>query len=250
MTKPTILLTGAAGRIGQAVAQELGSVARGFDLVPTPNLKDFVVGDLLDVDTVRTAVEGIETIVHLAATPDDVEDHEVVEKLFQPNIVGVYNLLEAARHANVKRLILASSGQTVWYQRDRGPYPISTDTLPTPRGWYACTKMFLEAAGRSFHEKYGMSVILVRLGWCPRDRSHVQAISEHEPSQDIYMSPRDAGRFFAAAVRAPESTQFAIVYATSKPLHSSPYDLEPTRRLIGFEPEDQWPQGIEVVTGA
>jgi uronate dehydrogenase len=247
---PTVLVTGSAGRIGQAVVQELGEgVARGFDRVPTPGLRDHVVGDLLDPAAVRRAMTGIRTVVHLAATPDDVP-HDPPSTLFPPNIVGVYNVLEAAREAGVKRLVLASSGQVVWYQRYRGPYPIDADVLLTPRSWYACTKVFLEAAGRSFHEAHGMSVIVVRLGWCPRDAVQVEQIRQETFAQDVYLSPNDAGRFFACAVHAPEDIRFLTVYATSKPVRTSPYDLEPTRRLLGFEPREQWPQGIEIVIGS
>src|SRR5258706_545803 len=82
------------------------------------------------------------------------------------NIVGVYHIFEEAQKASVKRLIVASSGQVVWWQRMRGPLPVSVDVQPTPRYWYAAAKMFLEGAGRSFAEKFGMEVIAVRLGWC------------------------------------------------------------------------------------
>lgn len=250
MTKSaSVLVTGSAGRIGQAVVRELGEgIARGFDRVPTPGIEDHVVGDLLDPAAVRRAMTGIDTVVHLAATPDDV-DKDVPNRLFPPNIVGVYNVFEAAKEAGVSRMILASSGQVVWYQRYRGPYPIDANVQPTPRYWYAATKMFLEAAGRAFHEAHDMSVIVVRLGWCPRDAGQVQQIHEEEFAQDVYLSPNDAGRFFACAVHAPETVRFEVVYATSKPVRQTPYDLEPTKRLLGFEPQEQWPQGTEIVTG-
>jgi nucleoside-diphosphate-sugar epimerase len=170
-------------------------------------------------------------------------------KLLPNNIVGVYHLLEIARECGVKRLILASSGQVVWYQRMRGPLPVTADTQPTPRYWYAATKMFLEAAGRSFTEKFGMTVVVVRLGWCPRTREQVQEISENDWAQDVYLSPGDAGRFVACAVLAPLDVRFAVVYATSLPVRQCPYDQAPARDLLGYEPRERWPQGIEVITG-
>lgn len=245
-SSPTILLTGSAGRIGQAVVKELGPQAvRGFDLVPTPGLTDYVTGTLLDLPALAKAMQGIETLIHLAATPDD---DDFMSQLLPNNIVGVYNVLEAARQAGVKRLVLASSGQVVWYQRKTGPFPIGADVQPTPRYWYACTKMFLEAAGRSFSEAHGMSVIVVRLGWCPRTLAQVQEIHESDWAKDVYLSPNDAGRFFARAARAPADLRFAVVYATSKPVGTSPVDLGIARRLLGYEPQEQWPQGIEIIT--
>jgi uronate dehydrogenase len=243
-----ILVTGSAGRIGRAVVAELqqrGWPVRGFDRVPTPGLTDAIVGDLTDATAVRRAVEGAGTVIHLAATPDD---DDFLTQLAPNNLIGVYQVLEASRLAGVRRLILASSGQVVWWQRERGPWPIKADDPPTPRGWYAAAKVFLEAAGRMCAESHGMSVIAVRLGWVPRSREHVEELTALDWAKDVYLSPGDAGRFFACAVAAPADLRFAIVYATSRPLRKAMYDLDSAKQLLGFEPRDQWPQGIEAFT--
>jgi dTDP-4-dehydrorhamnose reductase len=248
--KSLVLVTGSAGRIGQAVMAELqkrGRPVRGFDRVATPGSNDFVVGDLTRPETVERAMAGVSTLIHLAATPDDAD---FLAELVPNNIVGVYHVFEAARKAGVGRMILASSGQVVWHQRLTGPWPLGTDVQPTPRYWYAACKMFLEAAGRAFAETHGMEVIAVRLGWCPRTREQVQEIAEQEWAQDVYLSPGDAGRFFACAALAPAKVRFAVVYATSKPRHILRYDLQETKDLLGYEPRETWPQGIEVVEGA
>jgi uronate dehydrogenase len=240
-----VLVTGSAGRIGRAAVKELlarGHRVRGFDRVPTPGLSDSHVGNLTDEAAVRRAVEGAATVIHLAATPDD---DDFATQLLPNNLLGVYHVLESARLAGVKRLILASSGQVVWWQRQRGPLPVKGDDPPTPRGWYASAKVFLEAAGRMCAESHGLSVVAVRLGWCPRSREHVEELAGIDWAQDVYLSPGDAGRFFACAVEAPATPGFAIVYATSRPLHREMYDLNTAKQLVGFEPCDQWPEGIE-----
>ena len=242
---PTILVTGSAGRIGQAVVAELqarGRSLRAFDRVPTPDVADQIVGNLTDADAVRRAVEGVHTVIHLAATPDDAD---FLTQLAPNNLLGVYHVLEASRLAGVRRLILASSGQVVWWQRERGPWPIKGDDPPTPRGWYASAKVFLEAAGRMCAESHGMSVIVVRLGWVPRSREHITELTALDWAKDVYLSPGDAGRFFVCAVDAPADLRFAVVYATSRPLRTAMYDLETAKQLLGFEPRDQWPQGVE-----
>src|SRR5207244_3907407 len=106
-------------------------------------------------------------------------------------VVGVYHVFAAAREAGVRRMILASSGQVVWYERFRGPYPIRVDTPPTPRYWYAACKLFVEGAGRAFAEAHGMSVLAVRLGWCPRTAEQEREIAESAWAQDVYLSPGD-----------------------------------------------------------
>lgn len=241
----TVLVTGSAGRIGRAVVAELqarGKPVRGFDRIPSPNLTNAIVGDLTDAAAVRRAVEGVGTVIHLAATPDD---DDFLTQLAPNNILGVYHVLESARLAGVRRLILASSGQVVWWQRERGPWPIRSDDPPTPRGWYAAAKVFLEAAGRMCAESHGMSVIIVRLGWCPRSREHIEELDALDWAKDVYLSPGDAGRFFACAVEAPADLRFALVYATSKPLRTAMYDLASAKQLLGFEPRERWPEGTE-----
>jgi uronate dehydrogenase len=238
-----VLVTGSSGRIGRAVVKELQARAcpvRGFDRLATPALADCIVGDLTDAASVKHAMAGVETLIHLAATPDD---DDFVTQLLPNNILGVYHVLEAAHEAGVKRMILASSGQVVWYQRFNGPLPIKVNDPPTPRYWYAAGKVFLEAAGRALAEKFGIEVIAVRLGWCPRTADHIEELKREDWGPDVYLSPGDAGRFFACAVEAPGPIGFAVVYATSKPKRQAYYDLKTTEKLLGYRPQDCWPEG-------
>jgi hypothetical protein len=200
-----------------------------------------VVGTLTDRFAVDRATAGMEMLIHLAATPDD---DDFLERIVPNNIIGVYHVMESAQQAGVTRLILASSGQVTWYDRMRGG-PVTPATPPSPRYWYACGKVFLEAAGRSFAEKFGLSVLAVRLGWCPRTKEQEAEIRAEPWAQDVYLSPGDAGRFFACAVEASGPDGFAVVYATSKPVHRTMCDLEPTRTLVGYEPLEQWPMGLQ-----
>lgn len=248
MNPGLILVTGSSGRIGSAVVKELqarGHLVRGFDRAPTPGLADMVVGTLTSEADIGRAMRDVHTLIHLAATPDDAD---FLAEIVPNNIIGVYHVFEEAQRVGVQRLIVASSGQVVWYQRMTGPLPIGVDAQPTPRYWYAAAKMFLEAAGRSFAEKFGIEVIAVRLGWCPRTPEQVEEIRAEQWAQDVYLSPNDAGRFFACAVEATLEEKFTVVYATSKPKRLI-YDLATAKRLLGFEPQETWPQGIEIVVG-
>ncbi len=244
-TSNTVLVVGSAGRIGQAVVAELQRrklPVRGFDIVRTPGLEDFVVADISQGDGLHRAAAGVGSLIHLAATPDD---DDFPTRLLPNNIIGVYQVMEAARLGGVRRLILASSGQVNWWQRMAGNLPVRVEDPPSPRYWYAATKMFLEAIGRGYAETHGISVIVIRLGWCPRTPQQVQEIAASKEAQDVYLSPGDAGRLFACAVEAKSDIRFAIVYASSKPIYHVHFDLEPAARLLGFVPQETWPDGVE-----
>ena len=240
-----VLVTGSAGRIGRAAVAELqrrGHTVRGFDRATTRGLADSVVGDLCDRAQLDRALDGIECLVHLAATPDDAD---FLTELLPNNIVALYHVMEAARAAGVRRIVLASSGQVNWWQQQRGPLPIRPEDLPSPKSWYAATKMFMEAIGRGFAEMHGMSVIVARLGWCPRTPEQIAEITASPWSQDVYFSPGDAGRFFACAVEAPPEVRHAVVNAASRPLHEPRFDMESAARLLDYRPQDRWPDGID-----
>ena len=212
----TVLVTGSAGRVGQAAVQgllERGHSVRGFDRAPSPGLPEATVADLSDLEALKTALDGVEALVHLAATPDDVEDP--VNNLFPPNITGLYHTLELAREAGLQRLVLPSSGQVNWFRNFEGPWPLDETVPVSPKGWYAATKMFLESIGHSYAATHGMSVIIARLGWCPRDEGQVREIADETIYQDVYLSPADAGRFFIGCVEAAPEVRYEILYATS-----------------------------------
>ena len=238
-----ILVTGSAGRVGQAVVKEFlarGERVRGFDRVPTPGLADSHVGNLTDAAAVHRAAAGASAVIHLAATPDDAD---FMTDLLPNNIVGVHHVMEATRLAGAKRLVLASSGQVNWWQRERGGPPIRPSDSLTPRSWYAAAKVFAESIGQSYSELHGLSVIAARLGWCPRPDQQ-QEFAALEWARDVYFSPGDVGTFFHAAVKAPLSIRFAAVNAFSRPLNKAYFDQSLTQELLGWEPREQWPAGL------
>jgi nucleoside-diphosphate-sugar epimerase len=256
-TPKRILVTGSAGRVGRAAVAELvarGHHVVGFDLVPTPGLpiEQNFIAPLADADSLRLAARGVDAIVHLAATPDDAQyprgeapndGDNFLSDLVPGNIVGPYQVMETARVLKIPRVILASTGQVIDGHLRAGNMPVTPESPPRPRYLYACTKVFLEALGQVYAKEHGIAVLAVRLGWCPRPGQD-EEFRRTEIGPDVYLSPGDAGRLFAAAVEVGTLPPFAVVYATSRFVTKQAYDLRSTRELLKWEPRDQWPEGM------
>lgn len=240
----SVMVTGSAGRVGGAACAALaagGHRVRGYDIAPSPAAPESVIGSLTDAGRLREAMTGIETLIHCAAVPDE---DDFLARLLPNNVVGVYNVLEAARQAGVKRVMLASTGQVV--MGHEGPWPITPEMPYSPRNWYGSAKVFAEVAGQVYAHVHGMSVVVVRLGWCPRDNRHARALATDEVGQDVYLSPADAGRFFRCALETEPDLRYCIVFVTSRPLRRARYDISGAERWFGYTPFDQYPAGTEI----
>ena len=160
------------------------------------------------------------------------------------NVIGPYQVLEAARMLGVPRVILASSGQVVdGYERDGLHSGEGRRAAATALPLRLHEGRFSKRSGKFIRGSTVSRCVAVRLGWCPRDAKQVEEIRRDERGQDVYLSPGDAGRFFAAAVEAEKLPPFAVLYATSRFTHKLRYDLSLTRELLGWEPREQWPKG-------
>ena len=243
MTK-RILITGSSGAIGRPVCRhllELGHQVRGLDLIANPELGDQVVADLSDRELVRQAVSGMDTVLHLAAYPDDAD---FIDHLLAPNVLGLYHVCDAAANAGVGRLVLASSLQVISGLKAKHTIGIADGAAPTNH--YALTKVWAEQMGQMYARVHKLSVILVRIGWFPRNTGEARRLVDNPRGQQLYLSHPDAARFFQCCVEAdaPHPGHAETVFATSLPATSPRLDLEPARRLLGYVPEDTWPGGM------
>ncbi|HZQ04385.1 MAG TPA: NAD-dependent epimerase/dehydratase family protein [Gaiellaceae bacterium] len=167
-----VLVTGGSGFIGSHVIDRLGAhghEARNLDLQPSPyGGVDTVIGDLLDGDAVRRALDGCDAVVHLAAVADVndvVADPRRAETI---NRYGTSVLLEAARREGTPRVLY---GSTVWVYGDGAPgQTLDEDApLPPPQHLYTATKL----AGELLCATYGVEHTILRFGipYGPRARA-------------------------------------------------------------------------------
>lgn len=225
----TILLTGASGRIGRCLRFALRDEYRLvlFNRSPIPDLgptERHVRGDTADAGAVEAAARGVDVILDLAAVSDVAPFRE---QLLPANILGTYNVFEAARLAGVPRLIYASTYLVVGYYSTG--HPIDETTPVRPSSMYAVTKCFGEAMGRLYADKTGLQVICLRLGFF-RDRPL------EERHLAVWISPGDMARLARAAIEAPP-LRFEIVFGVSNNTRCW-WDLGRARRVLGYEPQD------------
>ena len=168
MTK--ILITGGAGFIGRHLADHLVSHG-GYEVTVIDNesLGDrrhldldrvsFIHGDLTDRDDVRSALEGQEAVVHLAADTRVMDSIADPQHNFDNNVIGSFNLLELARELEVPRIVAASTGGAIL--GDVAP-PVHEEMAPRPTSPYGASKLMLEGYLSAYSSSFGVSACALR----------------------------------------------------------------------------------------
>lgn len=235
MGKRRVMITGAAGYIGTF----LRNAWEGrYELVvtDTKTIEDagsakVIRGDIRNVETMREASEGVDTVVHLAAKASPRSDFD--RDVLPMNIVGTHNVFRAASEVGVKRVVFASSIHAV------GAYPpdvqVRSDMPVRPCCEYGASKAYGEALGHYFSDRRGLSVIAIRIGGV---HGHTPYSLHHQPGRfDILVSDADLTQLITKAVEAPEDIGFAIVHGISNNRFKR-LDISSTRDLLGYDPQD------------
>jgi len=171
-----VLITGAAGVLGKAVAslleQEPGVRLRLTDMAPVETRHEFVQADLANWEETKGLCEGVDELLHIAAihpwkkyTPQQYVDC---------NIKGTYNILQAAADAGVKRVIYTSSIAAMGYRYDRPeelPFDESRPCRPC-EDIYCVSKHVGEQFCELMRHRHGMPYVALRPGtFIPRDEA-------------------------------------------------------------------------------
>ena len=192
-----VLVTGGAGFVGATLVRRLvdsGWAVRVLDNLTTGDVAhlegvdaELVEGDIRDAKTLDDALDGIESVVHLAAAGSVVMSVADPATNFNVNVFGTFQVLDAARRAGIGRAVLASTGGALI--GDAKP-PVDEHSLPKPISPYGASKLAGEGYAHAFAKVYGLGTIALRFAnaygpWSARKRGAIttffRAINAGEP---------------------------------------------------------------------
>jgi nucleoside-diphosphate-sugar epimerase len=238
MKRRKVLLLGGTGRVGPGIIQEyLENYTKSYDLIlgyhrkkPSVELKSLKI-DLKNINSLRKAFKGVDVVVNLAA--NSTPEAKFVE-IIEPNVIGAYNVFEAARLAKCSRVVFASSVHTIKgheHGREIGP-----DDAPRPLNFYGASKVFGEALCSVFSNKYDLSCFAVRIGaYVSEDQQDI--VCRTRSDYDYVISQGDLGQLIHKCIMAPKKLMYGIFSGTSDNEHKR-MELRHTRRALGYKPKD------------
>jgi nucleoside-diphosphate-sugar epimerase len=254
----TVAITGAAGVIGRALRDGL---AGDYELrLLTRREADFPsrVVDLADLDGLAAQFDGVDAIVHLAAAATVESPWDAV---LSANVIGTYNLYEAARIAGVELVVFASSNHAIgMYEVEHAPglYALDDESCwdehaeVRPDSLYGVSKVFGEALGRYYADVHGLRVICLRIGsvlagddpradelasgpgWMSLDRDEA-----FRRLRATWLSKRDCVQLVRRCLEATD-VRWAVAYGISDNPRQF-WSLDSARELLGYDPQDGAP---------
>ena len=206
--KKKVLITGASGHLGGMLFKSLANLGyknlEGTDLKKKNIGKNqkFILGNLKNLKSIIKMTKGIYAIVHFGAIP--IEDTQL--NILQNNIIGTYNLFEAARINKVKRIIFASSNHAIGFHRRTKK--LNQHSNQRPDSHYGLSKAFGEELSRLYADKFNIKSMCIRIGSClkvPENRRHIST----------WISYSDLTQLVDIGIRH-KSVHHEIVYGASK----------------------------------
>jgi uronate dehydrogenase len=248
---PTVLITGAAGNLGAKLRRHWQDryPLRLLDCDPRGD-NSIVAADLSRWEPYwLDQFQGVDVVVHLAADPTA---QQTWPNLLAPNLDALVNVYQAVVQAGAKRFLYASSNHVMGgYKDDPEPALLTTDLPPRPGTRYVVdgeardstpygsAKLFGERLGRCHADAHGLTVLAIRFGWVrPGDNRAEDIPAEREAwFRLMWLSNRDYCQFMDCCLRADPVPRFAILHGMSANTGMR-WDLESTRRLVGYQPLD------------
>ena len=234
-----VWITGAAGAIGAALREHLRPRYRQLLLSdirpipdPAPN-EETVIADVTDRPAMDRLARRAKALVHLAGLggPGDLED------LFRINVRGLFDALESARLAGIRRIVFASSNHAF------GCYPVevpvSPDMPPRPDSLYGAFKVLGETMLRTYWERHGILSVSLRIGT-------YRKLPIDQRSLATWLSPRDVAQLVDLSLRHPDPGCLVVNgYSGNTRIKTR----DPNWAFLGYQPQDNAEDHVETLRG-
>ena len=261
-----IIVTGGSGRLGAFVVDELRPHYRVTVLDRVPPTQDvaFIQADIEDRESLAGAFTGFDAVVQLAALDLGVDAEE--DRFFRVNVQGLWNVLESAEAARVRRTVVCSSVSALNISREHPPryIPVDVDHPAAPVHAYGISKLAGEVVAQAFSRRSAMEVFCLRPALIVRDPAAYRLAKmtaaadgtpppapasnpawetqgKARPGSRSFVRPRDAARCFRAALEA-EVPEFDIFHVVAADSYSGLATIDVVHREFGNDPEIRAPE--------
>jgi NAD+ dependent glucose-6-phosphate dehydrogenase len=262
-SKKRVLVTGSDGLIGSLLIdawQESGSY-EPVGLARKPGPRTDIVADIMNLDAVQSACQGMDAIVHLAATSAVGSSWDAV---LNSNLIGTYNVFEAAHRIGVDQVVFASSNHSVGtYETENVPELWDLDDGRTwdhtaeirPDSLYGVSKVYGEGMARYYVDHHGLRAACLLIGAVrsPHDPSHPSNLWKPERDDEDNMR-QQRRRMRAVWLRERDRVQlieksletdydWVLMYGISDNPRKI-WDIDHAREILGYAPQDSAPEEI------
>ncbi len=258
-----VVVTGADGLIGRMVldAWREGDRYETVGVARKPGPYTDVETDITDLDALVAAFEGADAVVHLAATSAVQSSWKDV---LPSNLIGTYNVFEAARRAGVKRVVFSSSNHAIGTNETEN-VPALFD-LDDGRVWdhhaeirsdslYGVSKAYGEAMARYYVDHHGLKAYCLRIGgtrgvddpshpdnlWRPEFDNDPAKLALRTRMRAVWLSPRDCIQLIERCLESER--EWVLCYGISNNPRRF-WDIEHAKDMLGYDPQDSPPSEI------
>ena len=233
-----LLLTGAAGVLGRVLRPRLGAYCEVLRLSDRADLGPAAPGEELhpaaleDRAAVLALLDGVDAVVHFGG----ISTEAAFDPILQANIVGVFNLYEAARQHGVRRIVFASSNHVVGFYRQSEV--VDSQAPPRPDTLYGVSKAFGENLSRMYFDRHGIETVCLRIGSATPQPLNRRMLAS-------WLSHDDLERLVVASLTAP-CAGHTVIFGISD---NAARWWDNTRAAhIGYRPQDSsepWRAALE-----
>ena len=262
-SRKRVVVTGSDGLIGR-LALDAWRESGAYDVVGIarkPGPYTDVLADIVDLDALVAAFDGADVVVHLAATS---AVQSAWEAVLPSNLIGTYNVFEAARRAGVEKVVFSSSNHAIGtYETENAPalFELDDDRVwdhtaeIRPDSLYGVSKVYGEAMARYYVDHHGLKAYCLRIGgtrglddpshpenlWKPEFDNDPEILATRKRMRAVWLSERDCIQLIERCIES--DLDWVLCYGISDNPRKF-WDIEHAKDVLGYAPQDAAPAEV------